>query len=105
MAKDKEEKEIVEVVKEEPVKAFIPVIYIGPNVPGGALARNSTFQNGYPKHVEAIREKHPSIAPLFVTIDEYPLMMHQLNSASSPIRQAEKAFVKAFNDKNAGNTK
>lgn len=96
MAREKEEKNI-EV--DEGKKAFIPVIYVGPNVPGGALSQSTVFNNGYPVYVEEIKREHPEIEALFIPVHEYPNRMHELNSSTSPIRQAEKAFIKKFNNK------
>lgn len=96
MAKEKEEKNM-EI--DEGKKAFVPVIYIGPNVPGGALSRFAVFNNGYPVHVDALRKKYPEIEPLFIPVEEYPNRMHELNSQTSPVRQAERAFVQKINNK------
>lgn len=96
MVKAKEE--ITSEITEEK-QPFVPVIYVGPNIPGGALARFTVFNNGFTPFVENLKQKHPSVEALLIPVEEYPNRTHELNSQTSPIRLAEKAFVKEYNNK------
>lgn len=83
----------------EEKQPFVPVIYVGPNIPGGALSRFTVFNNGLTPFVENLKQKHPSVEALLIPVEEYPNRTHELNSQTSPIRLAEKAFVKEYNNK------
>ena len=42
-------------------KVQIPMIYVGPDLPGGVLKRYTVFRGGYPPHVQELRDKSPSL--------------------------------------------
>lgn len=44
------------------------VIYCGPALPNGLLARFSVFRNGLPKHLDEHIEKCPALAKCFVPV-------------------------------------
>lgn len=67
-----------------------PVIYIGPNLPGGALSGFTVFRGGLPAHVTEMQEKNPELKTLFVPVSELAAARKRL---TRPSREA-----KAFQD-------
>ena len=51
-------------------KVQIPMIYVGPDLPGGVLKRYTVFRGGYPPHIQELRDKSPSLCGLFVCLGE-----------------------------------
>lgn len=48
------------------------VIYIGPNIPGGALHRYQVLLGeGLPEHIKALPEECPEISGLFVPVESF----------------------------------
>jgi hypothetical protein len=45
------------------------VIYIGPNVPGGALQRFQVFKGGIPPYCKDLTAKIPEIKEMFVPVE------------------------------------
>jgi hypothetical protein len=45
------------------------VIYVGPNVPGGALRRFQVFKGGLPLYCEDLIKANPEIKELFVPVE------------------------------------
>ncbi len=51
-------------------KTQVPMVYVGPDLPGGVLKRYTVFREGYPPHIQELRDKSPSLCGLFVCLSE-----------------------------------
>jgi hypothetical protein len=60
------------VLPAETAETVIParMIYVGPNVPGGALQRFQVFKGGLPPYCEDLIRENPEIRGLFVPVEE-----------------------------------
>lgn len=47
-----------------------PLIYLGPNLPGGRLMRSTVFRNEIPAYLEKLIDEQPAIAELIVPVKE-----------------------------------
>ncbi len=65
-------------VKEE-IKKKISTFYIGPAVQRGILDKGAIFRGNLPKEIEKLKEKYPSISPLFVSEDEYVTALNEVD--------------------------
>ena len=70
-------KKKVEEPKEEKKKESI--FYVGPGVQRGVLDKGAVFIGDLPEEVEKLKAKYPSIAPLFVSEDEYVTAFNEIN--------------------------
>ena len=48
----------------------VPVIYIGPNLPGGTMSAYTVYKNGLPTYVEQLKTETPEIARLIVPVKD-----------------------------------
>ena len=76
MAEKKETKK-KKTAKEKKKKESI--FYIGPGVQRGILDKGTVFRGKLPEEVQKLKEKYPSIAPLFVSEDEYVKSLNEIN--------------------------
>jgi len=53
--------------------------YIGPGVQRGILDKGAIFRGDLPEEVEKLKEKYPSISPLFVSEDEYVTALNEID--------------------------
>ena len=71
------------------------VIYIGPNIPGGALHRYQVFiGEGLPLHISGLPEECPAIKGLFVPVEQFAVAEAAVTQAGS----AENALYQAVLD-------
>lgn len=57
--------------KPDNTKPAGPMIYVGPNLPGGKLSAYTVFRGGIPAHVSALADKMPDIHLLIVPIEQF----------------------------------
>ncbi len=57
-------------VKRKSVTTPVTCVYLGPNIPGGALQTNQVFRGGLPPWCEDWFGKIPEIRELFVPVEE-----------------------------------
>ena len=83
--------------KSEPVKRE-QLIYVGPNVPGGALQRYQVFRGGKPEHLKDLFEKCPTLQGLFVPVTDLAVVEKALGEAGTVentlYRETAKFFAK-----------
>ncbi|MFX3635452.1 MAG: hypothetical protein ACE3L7_04140 [Candidatus Pristimantibacillus sp.] len=46
------------------------LIYVGPNLQGGVLAKYTTFRGEIPIHIESLKDKYAGLVTLIVPIDD-----------------------------------
>jgi hypothetical protein len=73
-----------------------PVIYIGPNLPGGTLSAFTVYKNGLPVHIKDLQEKTPELKALFVPVSDLATARRRLNRPG-PEANAVQAVRKKFN--------
>lgn len=73
-----------------------PVVYVGPNLPGGSLSAFTVFKNGLPAHVQQLQEQTPELQALFVPVNELPTARQRL-ARSGPEAKAMQTVRKKFN--------
>jgi hypothetical protein len=73
-----------------------PVVYIGPNLPGGQLSAFTVFRNGLPAHVAEIEKQHPEISRLIVPVRELPAARQKLHRHGAEAL-AYKAVAQKYN--------
>lgn len=83
------------VKKETKKKKTESTFYIGPGVQRGILDKGAVFRGGLPEEVEKLKEKYPSIGPLFVSEDEY---VRSLNEIGQPGTITHILFNKAVEE-------
>lgn len=54
----------------EEVKRVAPLIYVGPNLPGGLLLQSTVFRGGIPVYLQPLLKEQPDVAALIVPVDE-----------------------------------
>lgn len=64
-------------------KAQGTVIYVGPNIPGGALQRFQVFKGGLPPYVEKVVEKIPEAGGLIVPVSELETIRRKIETPGS----------------------
>ncbi|GIO08009.1 hypothetical protein J31TS6_40370 [Brevibacillus reuszeri] len=47
-----------------------PLIYVGPNIPGGRLMQYTVFRGGIPDYLDDLLEKQPAIRQLLVPVQD-----------------------------------
>lgn len=63
----KQQKNPPKSVRKQPEETLI---YLGPNLKGGALSQYTTFRNGLPAHYGALKEKYEGLDVLIVPISQ-----------------------------------
>ena len=71
------------VEKKESIKEYLQkkresIYYIGPTVKRGLLDNGSVFRGGLPKEVKDLKNKYPSLNPLFVSKEKYIESFNQI---------------------------
>ena len=79
----------------EEIKKKISTFYIGPGVQRGILDKGTIFRGDLPEEVKKLKEKYPSIAPLFVSEDKY---VESLNEIDQPGTITNILFNKALEE-------
>ncbi|BBB91053.1 MAG TPA: hypothetical protein PKA28_10820 [Methylomusa anaerophila] len=69
------------------------LIYIGPNIPGGALHRYQVYKGGIPEHLTNTIEKCPAIRGLFVPVEQFATAEQALSSVGSAEHTLFQAIV------------
>ena len=72
-------KKKIEEPKEEIKKKKESTFYIGPGVQRGILDKGTVFIGDLPEEVEKLKEKYPSLVPMFVSEDEYVTAFNEIN--------------------------
>ncbi len=70
------------------------VVYIGPNLLGDGLKKNTVFRGRPTELIEAIAEKHPGIIRLFVKVDKLSKAMAEVNKTGTPLNLAYTNIIK-----------
>ena len=70
------------------------VVYIGPNLLGDGLKKNTVFRGRPTELIEAIAEKHPGIIRLFVKVDNLSKAMAEVNKTGTPLNLAYTNIIK-----------
>ncbi|WP_028856953.1 hypothetical protein [Psychrilyobacter atlanticus] len=73
----------------------VSIFYIGPGVQRGILDKGTIFRGNLPEEIEKLKEKYPSIAPLFVSEDKY---VESLNEIDQPGTITNILFNKALEE-------
>lgn len=94
MAVKKEPKE-KKVLKPKEIKKKISTFYIGPAVQRGVLDKGTIFRGNLPEEVKKLKEKYPSLNPLFVSEDKY---VEALNEIDQPGTITNILFNKALEE-------
>ncbi|OKP97782.1 hypothetical protein [Paenibacillus sp. P46E] len=63
-------KMILEEATTEDVKRIAPLIYVGPNLPGGRLLQSTVFRGGIPVYLQPLLKEQPYVSALIVPVDE-----------------------------------
>lgn len=71
------------------------LIYIGPNLPGGRLAKSLIVRDGFPAHLDDVAEKAPEIKQLFVPVSELATSKAALSIPGSALQIAYAAVIAA----------
>ncbi|MGG1618231.1 hypothetical protein [Paenibacillus sp. NRS-1781] len=71
------------------------LIYIGPNLPGGRLAKSLIVRDGFPAHLDDVAEKVPEIRQLFVPVSELATSKAALSVPGSALQIAYAAVIAA----------
>ncbi|MEC0237751.1 hypothetical protein P4H71_25885 [Paenibacillus kribbensis] len=71
------------------------LIYIGPNLPGGRLAKSLIVRGGFPAYLEDVAEKVPEIRQLFVPVSELAASKVALAMPGSALQIAYAAVIAA----------
>ncbi len=71
-------------------------VYVGPNVPGGALCAFQTFKGGFPAHVQEILDRTPAMKTLFVPVGDLAGARMKLKDPRTILAQTYKATVKSL---------
>jgi len=79
----------------EEIKKKISTFYIGPGVQRGILDKGAIFRGNLPKEVEKLKEKYPSIIPMFVSEEKY---VESLNEIDQPGTITNILFNKALEE-------
>jgi len=79
----------------EEIKKKISTFYIGPAVQRGVLDKGTIFRGDLPEEVEKLKEKYPSIIPMFVSEDKY---VEALNEIDQPGTITNILFNKALEE-------
>lgn len=82
--------------KKPSVQGTGPVIYIGPNLPGGTMSAFTVYKNGLPAYVEQIKTETPEIGRLIVPIKDLPAARKRL-ARHGVEANAYQAVAKKFN--------
>ena len=72
-------KKVTKKKKTEEKKKKESIFYIGPGVQRGILDKGTVFRGDLPEEVEKLKVKYPSIAPLFVSEDDYVKSLNEIN--------------------------
>ena len=82
---------------EEPkeIKKKVSTFYIGPGVQRGILDKGTIFRGDLPEEVKKLKEKYPSISPLFVSEGKY---VESLNEIDQPGTITNILFNKALEE-------
>lgn len=69
---DADEKVLLESLPEQMTEAEPkgPLIYLGPNLPGGRLLQSTVFRGGIPIYLQSLLDEKPDVAALIVPVDE-----------------------------------
>lgn len=72
-------------------------IYVGPNIPGGSLVRNTVFRDGVaPRHVQIIVERCPAIQLLIVPVSKLAATQQKLIQRGTMENTKYQEIVKHF---------
>lgn len=71
------------------------LIYIGPNLPGGRLAKSLIVRDGFPAYLADVAEKAPEIRQLFVPVAELATSKAALSVPGSALQIAYAAVIAA----------
>ena len=93
VAKKETKKKKIEKPKE--IKKKESTFYIGPGVQRGILDKGAIFRGDLPEEVKKLKEKYPSISPLFVSEDKY---VESLNEIDKPGTITNILFNKALEE-------
>ncbi|MEK3770117.1 hypothetical protein MKY14_16315 [Paenibacillus sp. FSL R5-0887] len=72
-----------------------PLIYLGPNLPGGLLSGNTVFKGGKPAHIEELITAQPELSDLIVPVDNINETLSRINRAGTAEYQAYQALKEA----------
>lgn len=61
-----------------------PVIYCGPNLPGGALLRYTVYNGGTPKYLDPLISKCPAIKHLIVPVEMFTQTERKIGVKGTP---------------------
>jgi len=82
-----------------PQKSKSPSIYIGPNLPGGALYTNTVFRAGVlPAHLQALIAKVPAILDLIVPVENRSASIRRINVPGNRLYIARQALVEQIKE-------
>jgi hypothetical protein len=82
--------------KKQPVQGPGPVIYIGPNLPGGRMSAFTVYKNGLPAYVEQLKTETPEIGRLIVPVRNLAQARQRLARHGAEAK-AYQAVAKKFN--------
>lgn len=82
-------------VKKASKKKKISTFYIGPGIQRGVLDKGAIFRGDLPEEVKKLKEKYPSIIPMFVSEDDY---VKSLNEIDQPGTITNILFNKALEE-------
>jgi hypothetical protein len=73
-----------------------PQVYIGPNLPGGALSSFTVFKNGVPAYVEEMVRQTPELSDLFVPVSHIAKARRELLRHGKEARAFRAVMKKLF---------
>lgn len=71
-----------------------PLIYLGPNLPGGRLLQSTVFRGGIPEYLKPLLEEQPDVAALIVPVNEITGVQTQIVQTGTPEYGAYQAILK-----------
>ncbi|MCM3141304.1 hypothetical protein [Brevibacillus sp. MER 51] len=60
-----------------------PLIYVGPNIPGGLLMQYTVFRGGVPEHLTDLFEKQPAIRQLIVPVNDLAAVQERMRKSGT----------------------
>lgn len=75
----------------------VPMIYIGPSLPNGLLARFTVFNGDYPLHIKELRERSAALRGLFVPVSRLSQAKKDVETQGNILNLYAKNVLKEIN--------
>lgn len=78
----------------EQVAEVPPLIYLGPNLPGGRMLHSTVFRGGIPEYLKPLLEERPDVAELIVPVEEMAGVQARISQKGTAEHAAYQAIGK-----------